>query len=99
MGERISTAIHSEWHHHPRRSHSQQQQLTHTDTRNEKEEQCTGNTQRLPTATAAGVTAGALLFVTLQHKPSSTHTHEKTTSEMQRSTTVLRSNKALPPAV
>ncbi|ESS62483.1 hypothetical protein TCDM_09849 [Trypanosoma cruzi Dm28c] len=73
MGERISTAIQREWHHHPRRSHSQQQQLTHTDTRNEKEEKCTGNTQRLPPI-AAGVTAGVSLFTTRQHTPSNTHT-------------------------
>ncbi|RNC42840.1 exo-alpha-sialidase [Trypanosoma cruzi] len=72
MDERISTAsIHSERHHHPRRSHSQQQKLTHTDTRNEKEEQCTGNTQRLPPP--AGVTAG-VLSVTRQHTPSNAHT-------------------------
>ncbi|ESS55932.1 hypothetical protein TCDM_12566 [Trypanosoma cruzi Dm28c] len=80
--ERISTAIHSEWHHHPRRSHSQQQQLTHTDTRNETEEQCTGNTQRLPPPAAAGVTASAL-FVTRQHTPSNTHT-QKTTGGTQK---------------
>ncbi|ESS60354.1 hypothetical protein TCDM_12129 [Trypanosoma cruzi Dm28c] len=79
MDERISTAIHSEWHYHPRRSHSQQQ-LTHTDTRNETEEQCTGNTQRLPPAT--GVTAG-VLFVTRQRTPSNTeqrpHTKQQQT--------------------
>ncbi|ESS62827.1 hypothetical protein TCDM_09486 [Trypanosoma cruzi Dm28c] len=72
MDERISTAIHSEWHYHPRRSHSQQQQLTHTDTRKEKEEQCTGNTRRLPPA--AGVTAG-VTFVTLQHTASNNNKH------------------------
>ncbi|ESS58873.1 hypothetical protein TCDM_12349 [Trypanosoma cruzi Dm28c] len=63
--------MHSEWHHHPRRTHSQQQQLTHTDTRKETEEQCTGNTQRLPPA-AAGATAG-VLFLTRRHTPSSAH--------------------------
>ncbi|ESS63140.1 hypothetical protein TCDM_09099 [Trypanosoma cruzi Dm28c] len=63
--------IHSEWH-HPRRSHSQQQQLTHTDTRNEKGEQCTGNTQRR-SPPAAGAAAGASLF-TRQHTPSNPNT-------------------------
>ncbi|ESS55591.1 hypothetical protein TCDM_12927 [Trypanosoma cruzi Dm28c] len=76
----VNTAsVHSEWqhHHHPRRSHPQQQ-LTHADTRNEKEDQCTGNTQRRSSPAAAGATPGTSLFVTRQHTLNNALTKRKT---------------------
>ncbi|EAN80752.1 hypothetical protein Tc00.1047053460061.10, partial [Trypanosoma cruzi] len=62
-------------------------------------EQCTGNTQRLPPPPAAGVTAGASLFLfTHQRTPNDAHA-KNTNSGMQKSTTTLRRTHALPPVV
>ncbi|RNC56401.1 hypothetical protein TcCL_ESM06045 [Trypanosoma cruzi] len=61
------------------------------------DEQCTGNTQRLPPA-PAGATAGASLFLTCRQTPNDAHA-KNTTSGMQKSTTALRCTHALPPVV
>ncbi|RNC38474.1 hypothetical protein TcCL_NonESM12271 [Trypanosoma cruzi] len=61
------------------------------------EEQCTGNTQRR-SPPAAGVTAGASLFLTRQQTLNNVHT-KNTTNGMQKSTAAHQSTHALPPVV